>query len=432
MIPSTRLLWLAAAMFPLAAAAGLLPATRGAVIVAASMAVTAAAVDAVFSRSLLGGVRAAPDGPLRLHRGRPGEVRLLCERGSAPVSSVRVGVAWPAGMEAERDHQTVRLQETGTVTRWAVTPRRRGEFTLTHSYWSCASRLGLWEIRRAAPLDAVIHVYPNMQGRDELLAIRRQSAGEHARRQLGRGKEFEHLREYVAGDGLDEIDWKATARRGKPITRVFQVERTQEIYAAVDASRLTGRIAGAEVRLERYIQAALALGAAAQLQGDRFGLVTFSDRMLDFVRAGKGSAQSALCRQALYRLQPSEACVDFQDVAAQLRVQLRARALILFLTDLDEPSAAESFRDAARLLSKKHLVAAVTLRPAEAEPLFSREADSFEDICRQIGGHLKWKGLKESESALRQAGAHFRLAEEPTLSRQVTGLYDDIKQRQLL
>jgi uncharacterized protein (DUF58 family) len=249
---------------------------------------------------------------------------------------------------------------------------------------------------------------------------------------LGRGREFEHLREYVAGDGLDEMDWKATARRGKPISRVFQVERTQEIYAAVDASRLTGRFAGSEPRLERYIQASLALGAAAQRQGDRFGLLTFTDRLLDFVRAGKGSAQSALCRQTLYRLEPSDVCVDFQDVAAQLRIQLRARALVIFLTDLDEPSAAESFAEAARLLSRKHLVAAVSIRPPETEPLFTRAAETLDEVSSQIGAHLRWKALKEVEVALRRSGTHFLLADEPSLSRQLASLYDDIKQRQLI
>jgi uncharacterized protein (DUF58 family) len=431
MIPSVRLLWLVAAMLPVAAVAGLSPPLRPAAAILGGMAVTAAVMDAWTSRRLLHDVRIAAAGPLRMHRNRGSEVSFLCQSDRAPAA-VRVGLAWPPGIDAEFDQQPVMIQPAGTVMRWSVMPRRRGDYLLSHSYLSCASRLGLWEVRKTCPVNASISVFPNLQGRDELLAIRRQTAGEHTRQQLGRGREFEHLREYVAGDGLDEMDWKATARRGKPITRVFQVERTQEIYVAVDASRLTGRFTGAEPRLERYIQAALALGAAAQRQGDRFGLITFSDRILDFVRAGKGSAQPALCRQTLYRLEPSQVCVDFQDVAAQLRIHLRARALVIFLTDLDEPSAGESFISAARLLSKKHLVAAVSIRPPETEPLFTRVAANFDEVCRQIGGHLRWKAIQEVEAALRRSGVRFLLADEPSLSRQLAGLYDDIKQRQLL
>jgi uncharacterized protein (DUF58 family) len=432
MIPSTRLLWLVAAMFPLAALAGLSTPLVPAAVAIGIAVVIATASDAWISRRRLDGVRARPTGSLRLHKDRPAEVQLVCESGAAPVA-FRMGLAWPPEFETDTEILPVNIAVPGAVAvAWNVTPRRRGRFTLSHAYLGGASALGLWEVRRACPLDAALRVYPNLQGRDEMLAIRRQAAGEHARRMLGRGREFEHLREYVPGDGFDEIDWKATARRGKPITRVFQVERTQEIYAVIDSSRLTGRSIGADIRLERYIQAALALGAAAQRHGDLFGVATFHDRLLDFVRAGKGSAQAALCRQALYRLQPSPVAADFEDVAAQLRLQLRARALVIFLTDLDEPSAADGFAAAAKLLTRKHLVAAVTIRPEAVEPLFTRAASSLDDVYGQIGGHLRWKGLKETEAALRRAGVHFRLVEQPTLSRQLAGLYDEIKQRQLL
>ena len=86
------------------------------------------------------------------------------------------------------------------------------------------------------------------------------------------------------GDGFDEIDWKATARRARPITRVFQIERTQEVYAVIDTSRLSAR----GTTLDRFVSAALALGLAAERQGDLFGLVAFSDKLRQFVRARNG------------------------------------------------------------------------------------------------------------------------------------------------
>ena len=75
-----------------------------------------------------------------------------------------------------------------------------------------------------------IRVYPNLRRDSDLKALRQGVSGAHSVRQVGRGREFEKLREYLPGDGFDEIHWKATARRGRPITKVFQVERTQEIY----------------------------------------------------------------------------------------------------------------------------------------------------------------------------------------------------------
>jgi len=417
MIPAVRLLWCVTALVPMAVASGAWAAIGGGVLA------LVAAIDALWSRGVLDRLRASA--PLaRLHKDRPASVEMKFEddRGA-----VRVGIPWPAGFVAEMDEQVVH----GTV-QWPVMPQRRGDYEIAFAYCSRPSRLGLWEVRRQCPLGARIQVFPNMQTPDELLAIRSFATGEHARRQLGRGREFEHLREYVPGDGYGEIDWKATARRGKPISRVFQVERTQDVYAVVDASRLTGRPADFEPRLERYVQAALALGAIAQKQGDRFGVITFTDRVHDLVRSGRGASQSALCRQALYRLHPAPIPADFEDVASQLRVQLRGRALLVFLTDLDDPATATAFATAANLLARKHLVAAVTIRPDNAEPLFSHAAANTDDIYRQIGGHLQWKKLHETQSRLRSIGVIFRLAERGSLSRELGALYGEIKQRQMI
>lgn len=428
MVPSTRLLWLTAALFPLAAAAGLSPAFAPAAYAACAAVGIAAMVDALISRSVLDGVRVGAAGTLRLHKDREAMLTLRCEVDAAVPTPVRMGIAWPEGLEAEADEQTVDRARVD----WKLTPRKRGDFPIERAHLACPSRWGLWEMRSAKTVGATLRVFPNLQGKDELLAMRRETVGAQTQRYLGRGREFEHLREYVAGDSFDDVDWKATARRGKPVTRIFQVERTQEIYAVVDSSRLPSRLAGAEPRLERYVQSALALGAAAQRQGDRFGLVTFSDKVIKFVRAGTGSGNSVLCREALHNVQPSALAPDFEEVATQLRLHLRGRALLLFLTDLDEPATAEAFRQAARLLGAKHLVAAVTIRPPEAEALFTRRAETMDDVYTQIGGHLRWKALKELELALRRDGVHFRVAEQATLSRQLTRLYGEIKQRQLL
>src|SRR5207247_10489432 len=86
--------------------------------------------------------------------------------------------------------------------------------------------------------------YPNLFTERKSLAalfLHRGSFGLHAQRQVGKGREFEQLREYIPGDGFDEVHWKATAKRGRPITKIFQVERTQEVYVVIDASRLSAR-----------------------------------------------------------------------------------------------------------------------------------------------------------------------------------------------
>src|SRR5206468_11571218 len=157
------------------------------------------------------------------------------------------------------------------------------------------------------PASAGLRVYPDLHSeRNEVAALflRRSHFGTRAQRQAGQGRDFEKLREYVPGDSYDEIHWKATAKRGHPVTKVFQIERTQEVYVVLDASRLSARLSGSPPRsaLERSITAALILALAAERQSDLFGLVAFSDRILAFLRARRGKAHFDGCREALYRL----------------------------------------------------------------------------------------------------------------------------------
>ena len=105
---------------------------------------------------------------------------------------------------------------------------------LNSAFVECASPLGLWASRKQVPVQSEIRVYPNLLSERKNLAalfLNRGTFGIHAQRQVGKGRDFEKLREYVPGDGYDEIHWKATARHGKPITKVFQIEKTQEIMS---------------------------------------------------------------------------------------------------------------------------------------------------------------------------------------------------------
>jgi uncharacterized protein (DUF58 family) len=307
-----------------------------------------------------------------------------------------------------------------------------------------------------------MRVYPNLftERRDlAALFLNRGSFGVHARRQLGKGREFEKLREYVPGDGFEDIHWKATARRGRPITKVFQIEKTQEVYVVIDASRLSAREipphspvrgsdsegrpaeeqsetrnpkSGAAV-LERFITAGLILGLAAERQGDLFGLVTCTDRVERFLRARNGKAHYGACRDALYTLEPRRVTPDFDEIASFLRLRLRRRALLVFLTSLDDPVLAESFVRQMDLLCRQHLVLVNMIRPPGTAPLFSHDdVDSVDGLYQHLGGHLRWRSLRELGKVLERRGVKFSLLENERLSAQLVSQYLEVKQRQML
>jgi hypothetical protein len=124
---------------------------------------------------------------------------------------------------------------------------------------------------------------------------------------------------------------------------------------------------------------------------------------------------------------------DFDEIATFLRLRLRRRALLLFLTSLDDPVLAEQFTRATSLLSRRHLVMAGMLRPPLAQPIFTGpEAESAEDIYRHLAGHLAWRKLRTLEGTLGRQGVRLALIEPETFSGSLIALYDEVKQRQLL
>jgi len=433
-VPSPRLIWvLALAGFPAVVIQAVIPQARIATVALIVSVMIAALVDALLRKRALHGLHVELPGLLRLVQGRETHIAVTIHNGNHPGRRIRIGFAMPPGIEMEPEEQSVDLPVAVSRIEWLCRPRLRGNYRINECYLESASALRLWAVRSTHPISIEVRVYPNLRDDGALKALRRGSENLHLTRQIGRGREFEKLREYSPGDSSDEIHWKATARRGRPITKVFQVERTQEIYIVIDASRLSARIVGGETALERSIKAALTIGAVTERRGDLFGIAAFSDRVETFVRAHGGKLHYSACRDAINTLRARPVSPDFEEIATLLRLRLRRRSLVIFLTALDEPVLAEHFERSARLLARRHLVLAATLRPASAQPLFQDAMiESAEDIYRALAGHLAWSRLRELQRAMARQGVHLALLEPASFAANLVNLYDDVKQRQLL
>lgn len=432
LVPSARLLWIVGAgLFALALAAAFLPDGEALLVGAIAILLVAAAADWWLSRTLLAGIRVALPDLIRLFKERPAELLVRIE--DAFPGRLRLGLAFPEAIAVDREEEWLHLAGPAAQVAWPLTGLRRGQYRVEAAALECASRLGLWDVRRRLALASEVRVYPRVREARDLALLRREGAGHRALRQVGKGREFEKLREYAPGDGFDEIHWKATARRAAPVTKVFQVERTQEVYVLIDSGRMSAREVDGESILDRYLESSLLMALAAESRGDLFGLATFSDRVHGFVRARNGKVHYGACREMIYRLEPSPVSADFESLAAFIRPALNRRALLIFLSSFDDPVAAESFARASRLLSQKHLVIAGALRPSSATPIFGRgDLKSADEIYPRLAGHLAWHQLKQHELAWRRHGSRLVLFEPATLNAQLVAIYDEVKQRQLL
>ncbi|HYL77755.1 MAG TPA: DUF58 domain-containing protein [Bryobacteraceae bacterium] len=438
-VPSSRLM---VAVGVVAVPAALIAALPGVFIwgyVLIATLVLVAIVDAMQAFRRLRGIAVQAADVIRLWKDRPSAIELTIRNESQKAIDLRIGLSFPAEIAAREDEMFAVLPAGSEYSRitWNCTPQRRGRYFLSPCAIERSSTLGLWLTRKLMPLKLEVRVYPNLAAERKKAPafFKRGRLGVHGQRQIGKGREFEKLREYAPGDSYDEIDWKATARRGHPITRVFQVERTQEVYIILDASRLTARPVASDPEssiLERNITASLLLALAAEKQGDLFGLVTFSDRVHDFVRARNGNAHYDACREALYTLHPRIVTPDFDELFTLLRLRLRRRALLIFLTELDDPILAESLSRNVKLL-RHHLVLVGMAKPQGSRPLFeASEVKDTDGVYQELAGHILWNKLREFGQVLRRQGVRFSLLDADTLGPELASIYVDLKQRQLL
>lgn len=459
-VPRSRLLiWVALIVLPFATIAGVAPASAPIALAVIALFFVIVLFDAVLSYGALDKITVELPKVVRLSKDRAGKIEVQIKNEHAQQRELRLALALPVQLHSPQEDLVALLPEKTPLSRlsWPCTPLKRGNYILDKCHLESPSAFGFWSIRGGTKVSSEIRVYPDLLSERKNVAtlfLNRGTLGAHAQRQVGKGRDFEKLREYIPGDSYDEIHWKATAKRGKPVTKIFQIERTQEIYVIIDASRLsarevpgdTSRAKGEKIPtadidqpppvtsiLERFVTAGLVLGLAAEQQNDLFGLITFTDKVQNFVRAKNGKAHFAACRDALYTLQPQIVTPDYDELSTFIRLRLRRRALLVFLTSLDDPALAESFVRNMDLVCRQHLILVNMMQPSGAKPVFSDpHVSSLDDVYQQLGGHVLWNNLRELEKILQHRGVRFSLVDNEKLSAQLVTQYLSVNRRQLI
>jgi uncharacterized protein (DUF58 family) len=203
-------------------------------------------------------------------------------------------------------------------------------------------------------------------------------------RRYGEGTEFERLREYVPDDEYRRIDWKATARRNKPITREFQTERSQNIMAVIDAGRMMRSPVGDMAILDYVVNAVLLFTFVAVRRGDKVGLLTFADDVGMYLTPHQGKGQFYKMLEALYGVQSQPVESNYARGLSFLSVRNKRRSLVVLFTDLSGglPSH-QALLTHLTALYPRHLPLCVTvsdpaltntatLRPHNSESVYER------------------------------------------------------------
>lgn len=431
LVPSQRLLLLAAVVaLPLATAAGFVPGVTAPCVVTLALWALVVTADAVRARVRLDSLTASAPAVIRFTKDVPARLPITISSQLKASLTIRLSVATPPGVPSASLMEDTVVPAGASRIDWACTGVDRGDHPLRALHLEAPSPFGLWLARSERPLECTIRVYPNLRDRATAALFRRTAVvGLRLRRQVGKGREFDNLRQYVPGDGFEDIDWKATARRQFPVVKLYRVEHAQEVYAVVDSSRLSAR---PEI-LESFVNAALHLALVAQTQADRFGLVTFSDRTHKFVRARNGLDHFRLCREAIYNLQASRVSPDFRDVFTALQLNLRRRALLVFFTSLDDALLAETFEREVPILARRHVVLVNTPEPPGLKPLFTDASSADVDsLYSGLSGQMITNRLRQLSLALSSHGVRLSVVDPRRIKTQVTSEYLEVKRRQVL
>jgi uncharacterized protein (DUF58 family) len=313
------------------------------------------------------------------------------------------------------------------------------------------SHFGFWQLRQWFDSPEQLRIEPDLRSaRQEILRspVYRSLVAARQTPWTGHGRDFERLREYQAGDMYSEIAWKSTARRGAPVTRLFQWEQKQEVYFVLDQSRSSALALEASSAsdseaprnkaprrvLDLATETAL-VGATVALElGDEFGLVTYADEPKCWLRAGSGQSHFHQFRDRLLNIEPLPTTADYEALFGEIRLRLRRRAYLLLLADLTERSVSDSLRRGVGQLRSSHALLMTSILPAHARPAFSPEEDlhADQDVYAALAGEKENQRLGALARQLRQLDVQLRYVPAEAFLRTAIEGYLESKREQRL
>jgi uncharacterized protein (DUF58 family) len=307
----------------------------------------------------------------------------------------------PTALVAEpATHRLLAFPRVPASLRYRVRPQERGDWQTGWLYVRYRSGLGLAERWARAPLTQTVRVYPALRTGEEqqIFLARSREIDLQLRRaqQRGLGRDFESLREYREGDDLRDICWTATARRGSPITRQYQTERSQPVWIVLDCGRLMrSRVAFAQSlknpgpapgsphsKLDHACTTAVALAQLALYSGDRVGLLAYGQTIQQRLLPGRGAAHLRQLIESLAQVHAEAGEADHLRATAMLNRLQPRRALILWITDLAETAMRPEVIDGAVQLLRRHVLLFVAMAQPEVESIAQARPKNIEQMFR--------------------------------------------------
>ena len=301
--------------------------------------------------------------------------------------------------------------------------RRRGRHRLPPVGTRTTGPLGLGCWYHLVGGEAEVVVYPDLPAARRLaVAVRKGRFSEEGRRSrgpIGLGTEFERIRDYLPDDDIRQVNWRATARRGTPMSNQWRVEQDRELICLIDCGRLMGAAVRDRTRLDAAVDAVAALAAVADEIGDRIGVVAFDSAIRRRLAPRRGGAEAVLA--ATFDLEPSSEESDY--ALAFQTIASAKRSMILVFTDLIEEAAARPLLEAMSVLSHHHHVVVATVLDDDLTAEIERPSSSVADVYRTVAALTVLNDRATVVGQLVRRGAEVVEAGVESLSSRCVGAY---------
>lgn len=319
---------------------------------------------------------------------------------------------------------------------YTLRPVERGEYHFGNLNIYVESILRLISRRFVFDSDYMVRTYPSFKQlrKFELINVDRNSIelGLKKVRRIGHSMEFEQIKDYVLGDDMRTINWKATAKRNDLMVNLFQDEKSQPIYSIIDKGRSMQMPFNGLSLLDYAINSALVLSNVALRKHDKAGMLSFSKKVENIVAAERRNTQMQLILESLYNVQTNFFESDFSQLYAQIKLRITHRSLLFLYTNFESMAGLNRQLPYLKALAKNHLLVVVFFKNTELYSLINKKSETVQDVYDKIIAEKFDFEKRLIVNELRSYGIYSILTNPEDLTVNAINKYLEIKSRGLL
>lgn len=332
-------------------------------------------------------------------------------------------------------HSSLKPQESQII-EYQLRPTKRGEYSFGAVNVYVKSPIRLLQRRFQFSQDKIVPVYPSfLQMRAyELMAIsnRLTELGIKKIRRIGQSQEFEQIRQYVQGDDVRSINWKATARRSDLMVNAYQEEKSQNVYCLIDKGRVMQMPFDGLSLLDYAINATLIISNIAIYKQDKAGVITFSDKIGQVLLADKRAGQMTKVLDLLYKQKTRYLETDYEALYVHTKTHIRQRSLLLLYTNFETVNSMRRQLPYFRKLAKDHLLMVIFFENTALKTLLDKPANTTEEIYHKTIAEKYFYEKQQIVRELAQYGIQTLLTAPQNLTVNTVNKYLELKSRGMI